>query len=471
MVDEDCAVQVIELVLQTYGQKTVGFNFEGLTVEILCADDDAVGANHLFIQPFERETAFLAFNELFRVGFDVGIDKNDEVVFLFGDVNDHDSLETAHLIGRKADAGGRIHGFSHVGGKLAELVVEFGDRLGFGGQNGIGILDNGQKSHETLLERVELVRPPILNQNGRSQTERTMKPESGREAECWIKLSLLTALSVPEILRLLQQTGNVEALFDASFRTLTKLAGESAARDIREINSNGEAERILSWMEDKEGVGFITLADPRYPRLMIEAGVAPVLLWHRGDAGLLEKPVLTVGGSTHPDKEALYNAEVFGETLGARSDLLLATGHFPGTEAAFLASALRTGARALVWQPCGPDRVWPSEGRGLLHELLDKNGLIMTPVPPGRGFTPEGRECQTYCRMACAQALLALNATTTSHLFSLARTAADWGRDVMAVPGSIHSPFARGCHRLIRQGAKLVESADDILSELRLAPG
>lgn len=129
-----------------------------------------------------------------------------------------------------------------------------------------------------------------------------MKPESCRETECWIKLSLLTVLSVPEILRLLQQMGGVEALFDASAGTLTRLAGEAAAREIREIHSNGEAERILSWMEGKEGVGFITLADPRYPRLMVEAGVAPVLLWHRGDAGLLEKTVLTVGGSTHPDK-------------------------------------------------------------------------------------------------------------------------------------------------------------------------
>lgn len=242
-----------------------------------------------------------------------------------------------------------------------------------------------------------------------------MTPETGREAECWIKLSLLTVLSVPEILRLLQQTGGVEALFDASSGTLTKLAGETAAREIREVNSSGEAERILSWLSETKGVGFITLADPRYPRLMIEAGAAPVLLWYRGDAGLLAKPVLTVGGSTHPD------------------------------------------------------RVWPSEGRDLLHELLDKGGLIMTAVAPGFGFSPEGRELQTCCRMASAQALLALNAGTGSHLFSLARTAADWGRDVMAVPGSIHSPFARGCHRLIRQGARLVESSDDILAELRLA--
>ena len=202
---------------------------------------------------------------------------------------------------------------------------------------------------------------------------------------------------------------------------------------------------------------------------MIEAGAAPVLLWYRGDAGLLAKPVLTVGGSTHPDREALYNAEGFGEALGTRNELLLSTGHFPGTETVFLASVLRTGGRALVWQPCGPDRVWPSEGRDLLHELLDKGGLIMTAVAPGFGFSPEGRELQTCCRMASAQALLALNAGTGSHLFSLARTAADWGRDVMAVPGSIHSPFARGCHRLIRQGARLVESSDDILAELRLA--
>ena len=84
-----------------------------------------------------------------------------------------------------------------------------------------------------------------------------MTPETGREAECWIKLSLLTVLSVPEILRLLQQTGGVEALFDASSGTLTKLAGETAAREIREVNSSGEAERILSWLSETKGVGFI----------------------------------------------------------------------------------------------------------------------------------------------------------------------------------------------------------------------
>ena len=93
----------------------------------------------------------------------------------------------------------------------------------------------------------------------------------------------------------------------------------------------------------------------------------------------------------------------------------------------------------------------------------------MPAVAPGSGSSPEGRELQTCCRMASAQALLALNAGTGSHLFSLARTAADWGRDVMAVPGSIHSPFARGCHRLTGQGARLVESSDDILAELCLA--
>ena len=96
------------------------------------------------------------------MGLDVGIDEDEKVVLLVGDVDDHDALEAAHLIGREPDAGGRIHGFGHVGGKLAELVVELGDGLGLGSQNGIGILDNGQKSHETLLERVELVKPSIL---------------------------------------------------------------------------------------------------------------------------------------------------------------------------------------------------------------------------------------------------------------------------------------------------------------------
>ena len=207
-----------------------------------------------------------------------------------------------------------------------------------------------------------------------------MTPETGREAECWIKLSLLTVLSVPEILRLLQQTGGVEALFDASSGTLTKLAGETAAREIREVNSSGEAERILSWLSETKGVGFITLA-----------GAAPVLLWYRGDAGLLAKPVLTVGGSTHPDREALYNAEVFGEALGTRNELLLSTGHFPGTETVFLASVLRTGGRALVWQPCGPDRVWPHGLRAGASGAQCRHGLPSLQPRENGGRLGQGR--------------------------------------------------------------------------------
>ena len=293
-----------------------------------------------------------------------------------------------------------------------------------------------------------------------------MTPETGREAECWIKLSLLTVLSVPEILRLLQQTGGVEALFDASSGTLTKLAGETAAREIREVNSSGEAERILSWLSETKGVGFITLADPRYPRLMIEAP-RPCFSGTAVTRAFSPSPCLRWAAARTPTGRLCTMRRFSARRSEPATSFCSRRGTFPERRRCFSQACSAQAAGRSSGSPA--DRVWPSEGRDLLHELLDKGGLIMTAVAPGFGFSPEGRELQTCCRMASAQALLALNAGTGSHLFSLARTAADWGRDVMAVPGSIHSPFARGCHRLIRQGARLVESSDDILAELRLA--
>ena len=107
--------------------------------------------------------------------------------------------------------------------------------------------------------------------------------EAGYETECWIKLSLLRKLSLMEILRVLQQTEGVEALFEASLGTLIKLVGEAAAREIHMLNMNGETERILSWLSDNEDVGFITFVDPRYPHMMVEAGCAPCTEPRKGD--------------------------------------------------------------------------------------------------------------------------------------------------------------------------------------------
>lgn len=288
------------------------------------------------------------------------------------------------------------------------------------------------------------------------------------EDVAWLKLSLLTTLPTSKLLSVLQSIGCVEEVFDASFLTLSRLGGEAFAREVRSTENSRQADVLLEWMARNPAVGLLRLTDSDYPQLMIEAGEAPMVLWYRGSLLPLQCPMLAITGSTHPDQEAMYNAENFGLSLGQKTGITLSTGLFPGTEQIFTSAALTVeGCSLVVWQSCGSDRIWPSATRDRVYEILDKGGLLLSAAPPGSVVTAQSKRQQMMCRMAASRALLVLNAHRASALLDMAKSAACWGRDVMAVPGSIHSPLSKGCHILIKQGAKLVETSEEIADEVR----
>lgn len=286
------------------------------------------------------------------------------------------------------------------------------------------------------------------------------------EDECWLKLSLVKSLDVPTLLAAIRKTGSVEEFLDSRLSALSTLVGLEAAREIQEVKASDEVEQWKAWLLDNQEVGFLTLTHPLYPRLMIEAGMAPVVLWYRGDLEQLRKPILTIAGSSHPDAESLYNADMFGEALGRQSKVLLSTGFGSETEVAFASALLRQSQSSmLVWMPCGLDRVWPSFAKPLVIEVLEKNGVILSACSPGCRVQSEEREKANVLRVASSKAIFVMCAKRTSSVVKMAQLAANIGRDVMTLPGSIHSPLHKGCHLLIKQGAKLVETAEEILTE------
>lgn len=283
------------------------------------------------------------------------------------------------------------------------------------------------------------------------------------EDAAWLKLSLIPNVKTEDVFRI-AEFGGPEALFDASYGTLVKMVGEVMARNIRSETVTEAYERACAWLEATDKAFFVKLTDSDYPSLMITAGVAPLVIYGRGNRSLLvaDRPHLTIVGSGRPDKEGEYNARDFGAAFG-RSDLAFSVGLYPGVETLFLDAAVNEGhARAIVWSSTGPDRIWPRENADLLRSTLEAEGLLLSSYAPGKGISEDAKAFQPTCRLAAASGLLVIRATRHSECLQLARLAGDWGRELFAVPGSIHDPQSKGCHLLLKQGAHLTESIEDV---------
>lgn len=218
----------------------------------------------------------------------------------------------------------------------------------------------------------------------------------------------------------------------------------------------------LEWMQG-EGTHILALSDPRYPSSLAELADAPVVLYVRGDLQVLNDPQLAIVGSRNPTPSAVETTRELARHLSA-CGLTITSGLAIGIDGAAHEGAL-LGGRTIAVMGTGPDRVYPARHRDLARRIAEQGALI-TEFPPGTG--PRGEHFPRRNRIISALSVGTLVAEAAPRSGSLitARYAAEQGREVFAIPGSIHNPMARGCHALIKDGAKLVETADDILEEL-----
>jgi DNA processing protein len=218
----------------------------------------------------------------------------------------------------------------------------------------------------------------------------------------------------------------------------------------------------LAWLEQKNN-SVITLADSDYPALLKEIPDPPPLLFVRGNPELLSLPQIAIVGSRNPSQLGLETATAFAKAL-SQCGLVITSGLALGIDAASHQGALSAKGYTIAVAGTGLDRVYPARHIDLATEIVN-TGAMVSEFPPGtlakaNHFPRRNRIISGLC-----QGLLVVEAAKESGSLITARLALEQNRDVFAIPGSIHNPLARGCNALIREGAKLVETAQDILEE------
>lgn len=209
---------------------------------------------------------------------------------------------------------------------------------------------------------------------------------------------------------------------------------------------------------------ILTLEDAGYPPRLRDIATPPPVLYVVGDPQVLHWPMLAVVGSRHPTPGGRETAEAFSAHL-ARQGLVIASGLARGVDAAAHGGALAAGGLTVAVTGTGPDRIYPGTHRSLARRLVAE-GAMVTEFPVGTQVKREHFPRRNRILSGLSIGTLVVEAAARSGSLITARRAVEQGREVFAIPGSIHNPMARGCHRLIREGAKLVETADDILEEL-----
>jgi DNA processing protein len=220
----------------------------------------------------------------------------------------------------------------------------------------------------------------------------------------------------------------------------------------------------LAWLS-APGHSLVPWQSPDYPELLALIPDAPLVLFVTGDPAALGLPQLAMVGSRNPTALGRDTASHFAEHL-VRAGLAITSGLALGIDAASHRGALRGGGRTIAVLGCGLDTVYPRENFALAAEIVAHGGALVADLPTGTAPLKQHFPRRNRLISGLSVGTLVVEAALQSGSLITARLAGDQGREVFAIPGSIHNPMARGCHRLLRQGARLVECADDIFVEL-----
>lgn len=258
--------------------------------------------------------------------------------------------------------------------------------------------------------------------------------------------------------------GSAEAIVNAR-ASILRDAGLSDARITALKNADERLiEPDLNWLAAGPDRAILLADDPRYPERLRQTSGAPMLLFVQGDPDWLNLPQLAIVGSRSATPQGAVNARAFAEALAGRG-LTITSGLALGIDGAAHEGALAAKGGTVAVCATGLDQVYPARHRALARQIAAE-GVLISEFPigtmPQQGFFPRRNRIIS----ALALGVLVVEAARESGSLITARYAMEQGREVFAIPGSIHNPQARGCHALIRQGAKLVESVDDILEEL-----
>lgn len=289
-----------------------------------------------------------------------------------------------------------------------------------------------------------------------------MKDETG-DTRAWLTLARAPGLGATLTGRLLERYGDASAILAAGPAAWREAGVPEAARDALANPDEKALAADLAWLSES-GHALITRGESRYPSALAESPQPPAWLFAIGDLDLLHAPGFAIVGSRNPTPAGVTHARDFAAEM-ARAGFVIVSGLARGIDAAAHEGALAADGMTVAVCATGLDRVYPARNRALARRIAE-HGLLVSEFVPGTEPRAGNFPRRNRIIAGLGAGTLVVEAARTSGSLITARLALDAGREVFALPGSVDNPLARGCHRLIREGAKLVESAADILEEI-----
>lgn len=291
------------------------------------------------------------------------------------------------------------------------------------------------------------------------------------DLEFWLRLMATEGVGSHTARELLSEFGLPEHIFDAGFSALQKRVPEKCARALsgpvsEEIQQH--IQQTLEWAAQAHN-HVITLGDKDYPQALLSIADPPPLIYAKGRLDLLNNSAIAVVGSRNASAQGMLNADRFAQHI-SEAGLTVISGLALGIDTGAHTGALKSASQeapgsTIAVIGTGLDIVYPAANRALAHKIAEF-GCLLSEYPLGTPAIAHNFPRRNRIISGLSLGVLVVEAAAQSGSLITARSALEQGREVFAIPGSIHSPLAKGCHQLIRQGAKLVESAQDILEEL-----
>lgn len=280
----------------------------------------------------------------------------------------------------------------------------------------------------------------------------------------WLAVNHAFQIGPARFHQLLEVFAEPQAMLAASVEQLQALG--LSAQTIAELKTPDEAllEASLRWCEQAH-THVLTWDDTRYPLWLRQVAAPPPVLYVRGDPAVLGLPQIAIVGSRHPTPAGAENARLFAAEL-TRAGFVITSGMALGIDAASHQGALQANGLTIAIMGTGLDRCYPAAHRSLAEAIVEKGGALVSEFPLGTKPIPGNFPRRNRLISGLSRGVLVVEAALRSGSLITAQHALEQGREVYAIPGSIHNTQAKGCHALLRQGAKLVETVADILEEL-----
>ncbi|HOY71055.1 MAG TPA: DNA-processing protein DprA [Methylotenera sp.] len=284
------------------------------------------------------------------------------------------------------------------------------------------------------------------------------------EKSLWVALSFIQGLGTQTFCQLLKAFGDPANIFATPFNQLTEIVSEKIALDIGKGADKEALQDTIHWLSHPNNY-LVTLADRHYPKALLEINDPPPFLYAKGNLALLNQPSIAIVGSRSASAQGEKNAEAFAQGL-CEYGLCVVSGMALGIDGAAHRGALKANGATIAVVGTGLDIVYPAKHRDLAHQIIEKDGLIISEFALGTPSKPQNFPKRNRIISGLSLGCLVVEANLQSGSQITARLAGEQGREVFAIPGSIHSPMAKGCHQLIKQGAKLVDDLRDIIDEI-----